>query len=169
MADPISVASLALSFASKTTEALTALRERAQRSKDIDIKEQINTLYDNVLQLKDALLRLMDENKHLSDENEELRRQLEQQRHPPEEPRIRQFGETNYYYKGEEGPFCQPCYDVDPKAKRLVALSPQETTPWGSVNRNCPVCHQTFYEKKVDQPSSAGPRYIGGGSGGWMR
>src|SRR5258708_31977024 len=93
----------------------------------------------------------------LLDENKELRRQLEQRQHPTQEPKIRQVGETNYYYKGDEGPFCQPCYDVDPKVKRLVALSPQQTTQWGSVRRDCSVCHQTFYEKKVDGPQRIVP------------
>jgi hypothetical protein len=145
MTDPISIVNLALSIASKTTDALNALRERAQRSKDVDIKDQINTLYDNVLQLKEVISRL-------SDENRELRHKLEHQQHPTEEPTIRQVGETNYYYKGDEGPFCQPCYDGDPKAKKLVALSPQQTTEWGSVRRSCPVCNKTFYDKQVNQP-----------------
>lgn len=151
MTDPFAVANLALSLLDKTTQALSALRERAQRSKDIDIKDQINTLYDSVLSLKEVISRLLDENKG-------LRRQLEEQQHPPEEPKIRQVGETNYYYKGDDGPFCQPCYDADPKAKRLVALSPQQTTQWGSIRRDCLVCHQTFYEKKVDGPSRLVPR-----------
>src|SRR5580704_12309974 len=100
MVDPISVASLSLSLATKATEALSALRERSQRSKDIDIKEQINTLFDIVLELKQVNSRLLDENK-------ELGRQLEEQRHPP---KLKQVGDANYYFKGDEGPFCQPCY-----------------------------------------------------------
>jgi len=151
MADPIGLASLVLSITAKTTEALNALRERAQRSKDIDIKDQINTLYDDVLQLKEVMSRLLDENK-------QLHRQLEEHQHPPEAPTIRQVGGTNYYFKGHEGPFCQPCYDVDPKAKRLVALSPQQVTQYGSIGRTCPVCKQTFHEKKVDAPSSPTPQ-----------
>ncbi len=140
--DPISVASLVLSITTKTTEALNALRERATRSKDIDIKEQINTLYDNVLQMKEVMSRLLDENK-------EQKRQLEEQRNPPEPPKIKQVGETNYYFKGDEGPFCQPCYDDKGK---LVALSPRQVSPWGSQKRTCLVCQQTFYEKLVKEP-----------------
>jgi hypothetical protein len=144
--DPVSVANLALSFLVKTTEALNALRERSQRSKDIDIKDQINTMYDNVLQLKEVILRLLDENR-------ELQRELEQQQLARVQvPTIKQVGETNYYYQGDEGPFCQPCYDG--KAKTLVALTPQQQTSWGSIRRNCPVCHQTFYVKKVNPPTS---------------
>jgi small-conductance mechanosensitive channel len=145
MTDPATIATLSLQLLSKTTEALNALRERSQRSKDIDIKDQINTLYDNVIGLKEVVSRLLDENKTLHN-------RLEQQQHPPEEPKIRQVGDTNYYYTGDGGPFCQPCYDVDPKVKRLVALSPQQTTEWGSIRRNCPVCQTTFYEKQVSRP-----------------
>jgi hypothetical protein len=49
MTDPLSVATLSLQILSRTTEALNALRERAQRSKDLDIKNQINALYDSGL------------------------------------------------------------------------------------------------------------------------
>ena len=98
MTDPVSIASLSLQILGKTTEALNALRERAQRSKDLDIKDQIAALYDNVLSLKEVVSRLLDENK-------DLRRQIEQQQNPPEKPTIRQVGETNYYYQNDEGPF----------------------------------------------------------------
>jgi regulator of replication initiation timing len=143
MADPISLANLALSITAKTTEALNALRERAQRSKDIEIKDQINTLYDDVLQLKEVISRMLDE-------HQQLRRQLEEQQHPPEEPKRRQVGETIYYYKGDEGPFCQPCYDAK---HSLVALQPQQHTQRGSVKRSCLVCHHTFYEQKINTSS----------------
>jgi hypothetical protein len=46
--DPLAPANLALTLLGKTTDALNALRERAQRSKDLDIKDQIAALYDNV-------------------------------------------------------------------------------------------------------------------------
>jgi hypothetical protein len=155
MTDPVAVANLALSLLGKTTDALNALRERSQRTKDPDIKDQINTMYDNVLQLKEVISRLLDENK-------DIKRQLEEQRHPPEKPQLRQVGEANYYYKGEEGPFCQPCYDD--KAK-FVALSPQKQMPSGSVTRLCLVCGHLFYEVKVE-PSPAPQRYAG--PHGWM-
>jgi hypothetical protein len=140
--DPVSVATLALSFLVKTTEALNALRERSQRSKDIDIKDQINTMYDNVLRLKEVILRLLDENR-------ELERQLEQRQHPPEAPKLKQVGETSYYFKGDEGPFCQPCYDDKGK---LVALSPQQQSQGGTVFRTCRVCNNIFYEQVKNEP-----------------
>jgi hypothetical protein len=148
--DPIAVANLSLSLATKATEALSALRERAQRSKDIDIKEQINALFDVVLELKEVNIRLLDENR-------ELKTTMDEQQHPPEKPQLRQVGEANYYYKGEEGPFCQPCYDDKGK---FVALSPQKQQPSGSVTRTCLVCRYIFYEVKVE-PSPAPQRYAG--------
>ena len=138
MTDPISVASLALSLTKNATEALNALRERSKTTKDLDIKDQISTMYDHVLSLKEAVSRLVDENK-------DLRRQLAQQQLPAEKPKIKQVGQTNYYFKGDEGPFCQPCYDT--KAK-LVSLLPSE--PWNNgVRRECPVCGEYFYEKRM--------------------
>jgi len=82
MTDPLAVANLALSILGKTTEALNALRERVQHTKDLDIKEQIGTLYGNVRQLKEVISRL-------SDANKELRKQQQQ---PPEGPKIKQVG-----------------------------------------------------------------------------
>ena len=140
MPDLISIATLALSLIKTAGEQLNKLRERAQTTKDLEIKEHVGSLYDTLNALKEAVSRLVDENK-------EQKRQLDELQHPPEEPKIKQVGETNYYFVGEEGPYCQPCYDVDPKAKRLVALSPQEVTSWGSIRRSCPVCRQAFYEK----------------------
>ena len=65
MADPLALANLALSLLARTTDGLNALRDRSQRTKDIDIKDQISTMYDNVLQLKEVVSRLSDENKDL--------------------------------------------------------------------------------------------------------
>ena len=83
MTDPISVATFALSLTTKATDALNALRERAQRSKDLDIKDQISTLYDIVLQLKEVISRL-------SDENKDLKQHLEAQKQSADKPKIRQ-------------------------------------------------------------------------------
>ncbi|MGH9496721.1 MAG: toll/interleukin-1 receptor domain-containing protein [Candidatus Sulfotelmatobacter sp.] len=79
----------------------------------------------------------------------------------PSEPEIRQVGAVNYYFVGDKGPYCQPCYDVDPKAKRLVMVTPPE--PWsGGQRRHCPVCHSYFQETKKE----SGPTQLGGRRGG---
>jgi len=143
MSDPVSVAALSLQLLSKRTEALNALRERAQRSKDIDIKDQMNTLYDNVLGLKEVVSRLLDENKALQN-------RLERQQNPPDSPKITRVGDTNYYFLGVEGPFCQPCFDGKGK---MVALTPAED--WsGGVRRRCPVCKDYFYERRMTRDST---------------
>ena len=141
MTDSVALANLAITVLGKTTEALTGLRERAQRSKDADIKDGINTLFDSILQLKDVVSRLLDENKKLQQqiENEHMARAAI--------PKIRQVGDTNYYFQGDEGPFCQACRDG--KSKDLVKLLPLEH--WnGGERRECPVCHEFFYEKRMD-------------------
>lgn len=160
MTDPVSIAALSLQILSKTTDALNALRERTQRSKDIDIKDQINTLYDNVLSLKEVMSRLLDENKSLHN-------RLEQQQNPPEKPKIRQVGQINYYFVGAEGPYCQPCYDGE--AQTLVALLPSKRDTLGGLHRDCPVCRRPFYETP-NSDSKPHVSRLGGrrGPGGWM-
>ncbi|HEY6768005.1 MAG TPA: hypothetical protein VI386_24890 [Candidatus Sulfotelmatobacter sp.] len=153
MSEPLAVANLALSLLGKTTDALNALRERSQRSKDLDIKDQISTMYDNVLQLKEVVSRLLDENKG-------LQRQLAEQQHPPEKPKIKQVGQTNYYFIDKEGPYCQPCYD---KTKTLVVLLPPKRSTHGGLHRDCPVCHTLFWES----PNSDHPTTYNSRSGPW--
>jgi hypothetical protein len=136
MSDLASLSSLAVQVLGKTTEGLTALRERAQRTKDIEIKEQISALFDNVLQLKDVVSRLLDQTK-------ELQNKISQQQNPPLKPKIMPVGQTNYYYLGDEGPYCQPCYD---KTKTLISLLPRKMESLGGAHRDCPVCHSNFYE-----------------------
>src|SRR5690349_11553762 len=122
MVEPISVASFALSLIKTAGEQLNKLRERAQVTKDLEIKEHVGTLYDTMNAIKEVFSRLADENK-------ELKRQLEQQQLARVVvPKIRQVGETNYYYQGDQGPFCQPCYDGERKTR--VALSPQYRSEW---------------------------------------
>jgi hypothetical protein len=140
MPDPISVVSLALTLTTRATQSLNAMRERSQRTKDLDIKDQINTLYDIVLELKEVISRL-------SDENKDLKQQLETQKHPPEEPELKQLGDTHYYYLkgGTDGPYCQSCYVVN---KRLVKL-PQPESWSGGLRRACPVCRGTSWERRM--------------------
>lgn len=140
MTDPISVANLALSLIKTAGEQLNKLRERAQATKDLEIKEHVGNLYDTMNAIKEAFSRL-------ADENSGLKRQLENEHMARVAiPRIAQVGDTNYYFQGEKGPYCQPCYDT--KAK-LVALSPTE--PWnGGIRRECPVCHEYFYEQRMN-------------------
>lgn len=61
------------------------------------------------------------------------------------EMEIRQVGAANYYFAGNKGPYCQPCYDE--KGKRIFLTPPQQWS--GGVRRKCEVCNKYFYEKPM--------------------
>lgn len=144
-----------LATAAKT---LNAAREHATASNDTEMRVLINAAYDQMAALKEAVVRVTDENAELRG----LIAQLERPEEVKPTPKIRQVGAVNYYFVGDEGPYCQPCYDGKGK---LVALSPATETFGGGVRRDCPLCHQSFDEKKIVKRSQVG------GSGGpqdWM-
>lgn len=125
----ISAATQILANASKT---LDSVREQAKGSKDAALKESINNLWDLFLDLRAAVLRVGEENAELK---------------ATAGPKIRQVGAVNYYYKEDEGPFCQPCFD---DKKKLIALTPVEE--WnGGQRRQCMVCRNYFYEKPMTE------------------
>jgi hypothetical protein len=115
---PMSVTSattIAAQVLSNTLAVLKTVREQAKVSKDADLKSRISDLYDSVLSLKEAVMLV-------TDENNQLRAKIAELERPPSKPEIRQVGLTNYYFVGEKGPFCQPCFDVNGK---LIPLTPQ--------------------------------------------
>jgi hypothetical protein len=148
-------ANVAVQLLATATKTLSALRERAQASDDAELKALILSFYDQMSALKEAVGRV-------TTENEELHRKLTK---PEPVPRAVQVGETIYYFVGDQGPYCQPCYD---DKKKLVLLSPQQTGPSGAIHRDCRVCQQSFYETHVQtRVGQIGGR--GGGSPhGWM-
>jgi hypothetical protein len=131
----------AIDLLGKASKALDSLRERAKTSKDADLKEAISNLYDQFLDLKELVLRI-------KEENAELRRAIAAQAETPPNPEIRQVGETHYYYLGEDGPFCQPCYDRDHKLMRLM---PAHESVLGLSTR-CEVCGKVFFEVRKKSP-----------------
>jgi hypothetical protein len=148
-----SATTIAAQILSNTLAVLKTVREQAKESKDATLKSHISDLYDSVLSLKEAVMLV-------TDENRELRRRIEELEKAPETPvpMIRQVGLVNYYFVGEEGPYCQPCYDAKSK---LVRVTPPE--PWsGGQRRHCPVCHAIFQETK----GADGPVRLGGRRGG---
>jgi len=81
----------------------------------------------------------------IEEENSELRRAIAQTAQKQSEPELRQQGDVHYYYQGEKGPFCQPCFLTTGK---LVHLS--EAADWsGGVRRQCPLCNKSFWEQPV--------------------
>lgn len=127
-----SVAS-ALGIVEKIAKGFAWVKERIGTSKDADLRVEINSLYDNFLELKAKV-------SQVTDENAELRRKLAAQ---AEKPEIRQVGETNYYFVGDKGPYCQPCYA---RNEKLVQLSPPRQNDSGTW-RSCCVCKEVFCEE----------------------
>jgi len=136
--------------------ALNAARERAKGSRDADLKKHISSLYDELLALKEAVLRL-------TDENGQLQRTIAEQSRPAEkrEPELRQVGSANFYFDGNKGPCCQPCYDS--KGTLTVLTQPED---WGGdVRRQCVLCGEYFYEKPQEHRRHQAPSV---GPNGWM-
>ena len=65
----------------------------------------VPNLYDNLLDVKAAVIRV-------EEENSELRRTIAQKAEKPPEPQPKEVGNAIYYFVGEKGAYCQPCYDV---------------------------------------------------------
>jgi hypothetical protein len=128
---------VAMDLIGRASKALDSLRERAKTSKDAELKENISNLYDHFLDLKETVLRI-------KEENAELRRTIAAQAEQPPKPEIRQFGETHYYFVGEDGPFCQPCYDSHRKLVRLMPLQDYA----GGPGRKCEVCSKVFFQSR---------------------
>lgn len=130
----LSTAKTALDLIGKAATGLHSIRERAKTANDIALKENVSRLYDDFLDLKAIILQL-------TEENFELKRRIAQESEK-QKPQIRQVGKTIYYFVGEEGPFCQKCYDAGGK---LVHLMPLDDFVIGS-GRNCEVCKTVFIE-----------------------
>jgi hypothetical protein len=146
---PLTAAAAAAKILDTALNLFKSAREQAKVSKDTDLKETISSLFDVVLDLKQAVLLVTEENNQLRAEREKS----------TEQPKRKQVGEAIYYFVGDEGPFCQPCYD---DKKKLVALTPAE--PWsGGIRRQCLVCHHFFHEK----PMNLNPIRLGGRRSPW--
>jgi hypothetical protein len=131
----ISTVSAAIGLLTSVSKAIDAVRERAKTSKDSELKESISNLYDEFLSLKAIIGRL-------TEENNQLRQSIASNAVAPK-PAIRQVGQTNYYFVGDEGPYCQKCYDTTGK---LVALQPRQRF-MGGLGRKCVVCGTVFFEE----------------------
>jgi len=122
----------ALEILGKVSKGLDSLRERAKTAKDAALKESISNFWNEFLDLKAIIVRL-------TEENAELRQKLVKD---VQHPDIRQVGDTNYYFVGDKGPYCQPCYDLQGK---LMTLTPRQRYA-GGTGRKCEVCQGLFIE-----------------------
>jgi len=132
---PLTAVAAATTILANAMKGLDSLREQAKGSKDAALKENISNLYDNLLDLKAAVIRV-------EEENSGLRHTIAQQAERPPEPEPRQVGNVNYYFVGDKGPYCQPCYDVN---HRLALLAPQVEYA-GGRGRKCEACKTVFFE-----------------------
>jgi hypothetical protein len=133
---------ISLQMLGSAWKTLEATRERAQTSKDIVLKANINRLYDEFLELKSIIVRL-------GDENDELRGAKAANEPKPE---LRQVGGANYYFFGEDGPYCQPCYDVDADHRRVSLTQRQKFL--SGFGRQCLVCSKVFIEEEGPAPQA---------------
>ena len=136
----LSTIKIALDILGNASKSLESVRKRAKTSNDAALKESISNLYDDFLDLKAIIV-------CLTEENAGLRMQILQGIEKSTKPEIRQVGETNYYFVGERGPYCRPCYD---RSSKFVPLSPQEQST-GGTSRECRVCYETFWEERQRQ------------------
>lgn len=143
----LSTVGTAMEIVSNAWKALEAVRERAQVSKDVALKDNVGKLYDDFNSLRSVIARLTDEIANLKQQNSQLTEK-------PSKPEIRQEGETNYYYVGENGPYCQPCYD---REEKLVSLTPRQSFV-GGAGRRCQLCNGVFFEvhyRPTPQPKNS--------------
>jgi hypothetical protein len=154
----LATAAKALEILNGTWTAIQNVRGRVEVSKDNALKVGYGGLLDDFNRLRVITIKLIEENDRLRGE---------QISNKPE-PEIRQHGNANYYFIGEDGPYCQPCYDGS--NHRLVNLTPRQEFGNG-MGRRCLVCDETFIE--VDVPARATRRSIDydpySGPDSWMR
>ena len=136
----LSTIQIALDILGNPSKGLESVRKPAKTSKDAALNESISNLYDDFLDLKAVIV-------CLTEENAGLRIQILQGIERSTKPEIRQVGATNYYFVGERGPYCPPCYD---RISKFVPLSPREQSKDGT-SRECRVCHETFWEERQRQ------------------
>jgi hypothetical protein len=108
---------------------LRQIKEMAKSSSDSDLKEQVSSVFDDVLELKLKLITL-------EDENRELKRRLD------ERAKVRREGRY-FYLEGESEPLCPNCYHTSDKVihlERHAGLTP------GKVQFFCRVCKEQFFE-----------------------
>jgi len=94
----------------------------------------------------------------LEEENRHLRAAIRQQneKSPEPQPELRQVGAVNYYFVGDKGPYCQPCYDG--KGKLTVLSPPQDWN--GGIRRRCSLCKEFSYQKPMDVEPAFGTARI---------
>jgi hypothetical protein len=131
--DPHSAAT-AVGLANSAFSSVKTALDLAKKTSDRDLKSEIGSALDNVLELKVKVY-------ELAEENRSLREQLNLK---AKITRTSQFG--YYFAEGDADPFCPKCYEANGKLIHLPA-----SKPWsGGIRRDCVECRQTFWEKSME-------------------
>jgi hypothetical protein len=132
--NPLSTATTALGLANSAVSAVKSAYELTKKTSDMELKHQMSTVMDTVLDLKAKII-------ELDEENRTLREQLGQK------DKIVRGGEFGYWFKeGETDPLCPKCYEESSKTIYLPA-----SEPWsGGIRRHCRVCSAYYWEKPMD-------------------
>lgn len=134
--NPLHDASSIVSLVSSALSGTKSAADLANRSKDRELKKQLNDLLKDILQLQIKA-------GELDAENRALRSQLEKR------ASIKPQGEFGYFFKdGESQPLCPKCLQSSPSKE--VYLMPLQTYS-GGLRRKCPVCNEPYWEKPARQ------------------
>lgn len=127
-------AAAAVGLANSALSAVKSAFELGKKTTDLDLKHELNSAVDSVLELKIKV-------HELADENRELRNLLAQK------GKITRTGEHGFWFRdGESDPLCPKCYEDTGKT---IYLTPAE--PWnGGIRRDCKVCDHMYMEKPMN-------------------
>ena len=131
--DPHSAAT-AVGLANSAFSSVKTALELAKKTTDRDLKSEIGSALDNVLELKVKVYELAEENRSLK-ERLNLKAKV---------ARTSEFG--YYFAEDDPDPLCPKCYEASGKIIHLPA-----SKPWsGGIRRDCIECRQTFWEKSMN-------------------
>jgi|ERR1700722_1171895 len=102
----------------------------------------------NDIPLRTKIVELTDQIIQLQEENRELKAQLG----PKQAMAAR--GDHNYFYKGEEGPYCPTCSQKN-KAEVLLPARIEDVI---GIRRSCRICKEHYYESKKAKATQITPR-----------
>jgi hypothetical protein len=127
MSDPLTLglASTAVSLVNGTISIFKQVNESAKKSDDLELKQGLNDLYGQFVEIKAQIL-------DLAQENADLRMQLTQR-----ESVKRDAKSGNYFADGDADPLCPLCWERDGK---LAHLRPARPNARGVLYRRCLVC-----------------------------
>jgi hypothetical protein len=127
MSDPLTLglASTAVGLVNSTISLFKQVNEAAKKSDDLELKQGLNDLYGQFVELKAQVL-------DLAQENQELRKQLRQREE------MRRDSQTGFYYQGQDpSPLCPNCYEREERFIHLRRVHLQ-----GGLS--CHLCHEVF-------------------------